>query len=724
MQNKRSRPALKSHPRTKRPGHLREQPLPTEGRNRAEDAIPAAEGEPSQSTGDAGAKASATGATPSEQPPAATDQKRSEPKAPATQDARKLGSSYIHGFDGLRAIAVGAVLLYHIAPNQFVGGYVGVDFFFVISGFLITYRILQGVRKQGDKYSLGQFWLRRLRRLMPALVLLVIVCVPLGAIIYPDLLVGGVRQVVGALTYLTNWIEIFHGSNYFDQANPMLFKNLWSVAVEEQFYLIWPPILLALLAVKPLIKALRALGRSGKVQAAEAEQDATERRRRGLTHRQLLAVAGGIALVSALLMGILASPDNYTRVYYGTDTHCFGLALGILLAVVWDQEKGPFSREWLASQAWVRYLAPVGLAGFVLLVLFVPDTARFTYPLGLLLASLCSLALVTSVVARPSALFVRVMELAPMRWLGTRSYGIYLWHWPLLVFGRILVPTAVGTVENVVVDVLFVLISLVVSELSYRYVEEPFRRDGILRSLEGLARRARTGRAGKAQALACAVLVVATVVSLATAPEKTQLQQAVEGFESQTGQEQQAEATTPADSEADTSTIPNYDPSQTTGVPDGSTVTAIGDSLISGTADGFRDKFDGLNFLAAPIRQWGDAVDVVNEGLEQGVIRQNVILDFGTNGGVSDEQLVRQVIEALGPERRIVLYTIYSPSTFVDDANAVYAKIAEEYPNVRLADWASVARAHPEYLHADRTHPDMDGMYPFVDAAIEAFSQS
>lgn len=642
-------------------------------------------------------------------------EKTEKAAAPQGGDARKLGSSYLPGLDGLRAIAVLAVLLYHIAPNQFVGGYVGVDFFFVISGFLITYNILRKVGQPDARFSLKEFWLRRIRRLFPALVALVLVCVPLGALIYPELLVGGLRQVLGALTCSTNWVEIVHGSNYFDQANPMLFKNLWSVAVEEQFYLIWPPILLALLAHK-------------------------------LSHRKLLGVAGGIAVASVVLMGVLASPDNYTRVYYGTDTHCFGLALGILLAFVWSKEDGPLSREWLRSRSWAGALPFVGLAGFCAIVMLFPDTSRLTYPIGLLLASLCSLALVSGVVARPAAPFTRAMELGPVRWLGTRSYGIYLWHWPLLVFGRILVPTALGTVENVLVDVVFVLISFGISELSYRFVEEPFRRNGIASTLRRTLRRARRGWAGRTQVAATAALTVATVVAIVTAPTKTELQQQVEALHAQQAEQQaqteQVVEDTPAKDQGDadgsgsdegnqadqatgdTSSIPNYDPTQTTGVPSGATVTAIGDSLISGVQSGFNAEFEGLNFLAEPIRQWDDAVQVVNDGLAQGVIRQNVILDFGTNGGVRDEQLVYQVLDALGPDRRIVLYNIYSPSTFVGDANALYARIAEEYPNVYLADWYSVANQHPEYLKPDRTHPNMTGMYPFVDVAKATFSQS
>lgn len=311
------------------------------------------------------------------------------------KDARNLGKSYLPGLDGLRCIAVLAVLLYHISPNQFVGGYIGVDLFFVISGFLITYLNLQKIENPNKTFSLKNFWLRRARRLIPALVLVILVCVPLGALIYPDILVGAFRQVAGALTYTTNWVEIIHGSNYFDQANPSLFKNFWSLAVEEQFYLIWPPILLLLMS-------------------------------RRLRNSQLISIIAAIGLASLILMGVLATPDNYTRVYYGTDTHCFGLAFGIIFAFIWNRQEGSLSREWITSQKWTVALAPVGLVGFALIVMLVPDAAAFTYPFGLGLGSLFSLFLVGSVIIRQDSVFTRIMELAPMRWVGVRSYSIYL----------------------------------------------------------------------------------------------------------------------------------------------------------------------------------------------------------------------------------------------------------------------------------------------------------
>lgn len=610
-------------------------------------------------------------------------------------DARKLGKSYMPGLDGLRALAVLAVLLYHISPNQFIGGYIGVDLFFVISGFLITYRNLQNIQNPNKKFTLKNFWLRRARRLIPALVLVILVCVPIGAIIYPDILVGAFRQVAGALTYSTNWVEIIHGSNYFDQANPSLFKNFWSLAVEEQFYIIWPPLLLLLLS-------------------------------RRLKNSQLITIVATIAVASMVLMGVLAAPDNYTRVYYGTDTHCFGLAMGIIFAFIWNKEKGSLSKEWLSAQPWIPALAPVGLIGFALIVMLVPDTAAFTYPFGLVLGSLFSLFLVGAVIIRPDTLFTRIMELAPLRWLGVRSYGIYLWHWPMLVFGRILIPTAMGTVENVAVDVLFAFISFVAADLSYRFVEEPMRKDGFIKSLEKLVDRVRDGIVGRVQAGVCVVLVIATIIAIATAPAKTQLQMQIE--QQQADQAQQAQEAqqnnTEGGSPQDPGSIPNYDESQMKGIPDSSTITAIGDSLISGNSIGFEEEFPEINFLAEPIRQWEQGVEVVKEGNQQGLIRQNVILDFGTNGGVADEDLVRQVLDELGPNRRILLYNIYSPSTFVDEANEIYEKFAEEYPNVYLVDWNSVASAHPEYLLSDRTHTNIEGQNAFVAAAKEVFEES
>lgn len=248
---------------------------------------------------------------------------------------------------------------------------------------------------------------------------------------------------------------------------------------------------------------------------------------------------------------------------------------------------------------------------------------------------------------------------------------------------------------------------------------------GFIKSLEKLVDRVREGIVGKIQAAVCVVLVLATIIAIATAPAKTQLQLQIEQQQAEQAQQaQEAQQNAGNGSPQDPGSIPNYDESQMTGIPDSSTITAIGDSLISGNSIGFEEEFPEINFLAEPIRQWEQGVEVVQAGIDQGLIRQNVILDFGTNGGVKDEALVREVLDTLGSDRRILLYNIYSPSSFVEESNAIYEKLAEEYPNVYLVDWNSVAAAHPEYLNSDRTHTNIEGQNAFVDAAKSVFSES
>ena len=621
------------------------------------------------------------------------------------QDARKLGSSYIPGLDGLRAIAVLAVLLYHIAPNQFVGGYVGVDFFFVISGFLITYGILRKVGRPDARFSLKDFWLRRVRRLFPALVVLVLVCVPLAALIYPELLVGAARQVLGALTCTTNWVEIVHGSNYFDQANPMLFKNLWSVAVEEQFYLIWPPILLALLA-----------------------------RRRPLSHARMLGVAGGIAVVSLLLMGLLASPENYTRVYYGTDTHCFGLALGILLALVWDQEDGPLSRAWLSSRRWVGLLAPVGLAGFVALVCLVPDSSAFTYPFGLLLASLCSLCLVTSVVARPARTFCRVMELAPMRWVGTRSYGIYLWHYPLLLLMN---PVSDISAKPWWMYVIQILVIVGVAELSYRFIETPFRHGAFGRFVEQL----RSGnislpvmvRRHVPLVAVCSALAVVALGGLVFVPNTSALSEegaalladgaAGNGNTGAEGGDAAANATGEGNAMSGTNASGDADATDDSGFPAGSyDILMVGDSVSLRCVDTFANTFPHGHIDAAKSRQFSAGIETYRSYVDQNLAGKIAVFALGTNGLVTDEQ-IDELMGLVGSRRVAVFINTRSPQPWVGATNEAIARAAERYDNVHVIDWYGYSANRNDVFDGDGTHLNNKGANEYINLVYDAVKE-
>ena len=259
-----------------------------------------------------------------------------ERPAPSTTTPTYTGTpttatAHLDGLDGLRALAIGAVLVYHLDPSWLLGGFLGVDVFFVVSGFLIT-TLLQREALAHGRIAFGRFWTRRARRLIPALVVCVVVSTVAARVAHHDLVVHIGRQILGALTFSTNWVETAAGSSYFDQTAPQLFMSFWSLAVEEQFYLVWP-LVVAVIMTTTLLRGRRvAVG---------------------------LGVSLGVALLSTALMALLYVPgEDATRVYYGTDTHVMGLMLGAALAFAWSSSwRTRYASVWLAvrgqSSGWL-----------------------------------------------------------------------------------------------------------------------------------------------------------------------------------------------------------------------------------------------------------------------------------------------------------------------------------------------------------------------------------
>ena len=344
--------------------------------------------------------------------------------------------------------------------------------------------------------DLPGFWSRRARRLLPALLVCVPASVLLARLSEGDLLVGIGRQVVGAGTFTSNWLEIAAGSDYFAATSPQLLMNLWSLAVEEQFYLLWPLAVLGLLAVtrRPEARAAAALG---------------------------------LAVLSAALMALRLDPDSPTRVYYGTDTHVMGLMLGAALAFAYAAPH----RAWTTSAWWAAHRRQVAVAALVTLLGLMAlggEDSALTFRGGILLASLATTALVLVVVERPGRLRA-VLELPAARWVGARSYGIYLWHWPVfLVIGQDL-PVAPGGTTYLLTRGWCVVVTFVIADLSYRFVETPVRRYGFAGTARvATARLRRIGpRAARVIWSVALVLAVALVAVLLTAPERTSTEELI-----------------------------------------------------------------------------------------------------------------------------------------------------------------------------------------------------
>ena len=604
---------------------------------------------------------------------------------------RRPPAARLAGLDGLRALAITAVLVFHLDPSWLPGGFLGVDVFFVVSGFLIT-TLLVRERAVTGTVDLPGFWTRRARRLLPALLLCVPASVLLARLTEGDLLVGIGRQVVGAFTFTSNWLEIAAGSDYFAATSPQLFMNLWSLAVEEQFYLVWPVVVLVLLRT---------------THRAEARA----------------AVALGVAVLSSALMAVRLDPENTTRVYYGTDTHVMGLMLGAALAFAYTAPH----RAWTTTRWWSehrRQVAAGALATLLALFALLGEDSALTFRGGILLASLATTALVLVVVERPGRLRT-VLEVPVVRWVGARSYGIYLWHWPVfLVIGQDL-PVAPGGASYVLTRVWCVVVTLVVADLSYRLVEMPVRRHGFAGSARVALGRLRSigTRGARVVWSVVLVLVVALVAVLLTAPERTSTEELIAANQVDLVEPASARtAGTPPPSSSTPTTRPTASPKPVAPVwtmPKGSEIDVFGDSMVVGASHALRYYLPKVRMDARSNRRWSQAPGLVQARGES--LRRAVVLAFGTNAG-TDEKAIRRTLKLIGPNRMVVVVTVHGRFARAASDNAALRELVKGMPNVQLADWDKVLAGSSGQLQPDGIHPSLEGSHLYAKTVRQAFA--
>lgn len=647
---------------------------------------------------------------------------------------------HIHGLDGLRSVAILAVLVFHLRPLSLPGGYLGVDVFFVISGFLITTLLVRELRKN-HKLDLRSFWTRRARRLLPALATVVLVSVVLALFAGNDLLVHIERQVLGALTFSNNWLEISAGSSYFNTTSPQLFVNFWSLAVEEQFYLLWPLVFVVLMA--------------------------TTR-----TGRQRVGILLGLAAVSAILMAVLFTPgQDATRVYYGTDTHAFGLMIGAAMAVsAASQSWNLFAQRWYARSRVL--LGVVGLVGLVLLMFWLDPSSSFAYRGGILLASLCTAGVIGAFPGERNVLR-SFFDLPPLVWIGQRSYGIYMWHWPVILllaaFAPAVTPDSLGSwVQRGAA----LVASIALAAASFRWIENPVRRNGFKETFRRIGAaiaapgRLTSARIGAGVSVACLVLFG---VAIGTAPDRSQVEIAMDeaaglvsggtaadpgtgGSGDDEGSEEPSDAAADEPSEdasdggeesaggdgesgAGESASEGSDGGDGSGgsedstagassseIASGEAISGFGDSMMYVAAPGLSETFPEMTIDAVSNRQWPDVQEAVEGALEDGSIRDVVVIAAGTNAGVRDQEIVRDTLDEIGSDRTVVLVNIYGASSWVPESNENLEEIAADYSNVVVADWNAAAAEHPDQLQPDNIHPDMEGMHLYAEVVEDALA--
>jgi peptidoglycan/LPS O-acetylase OafA/YrhL len=594
--------------------------------------------------------------------------------------------------DGLRAVAVTAVLLYHLPEAWLPGGFLGVDVFFVISGFLIT-SILTAEAQRTGRIGLGHFWLRRARRLLPALFCMLVVVVAVSAIFARDALSLLASDLPAVFGYFTNWWLIFHHVSYFQSVGrPPLVLHLWSLAVEEQFYLVWPVI--TFLIVR----------RSGRT-----------------TLIGWVALVGAIA--SSLWMAVLfqASGDP-SRVYFGTDSHAGGLLLGAALAIAFP----PWNRSSAVRASASRFLGAVGIASFIGLVALMTSLNQFgtfTYRGGIQLATVLT-AVIILVVTHPALRSARILATPTLQWIGKRSYAIYLWHWPIFELTR---PDIDVSFSGWPLTVFRLLIVAVASDLSYRFVEQPFR-TGVaqtaLRQLWG-RRRFVTLATGSALVLLLAVLTVELVTAPAIVPPQNLAAGATLAGRTRiipiakTGPSTQHSQHPPSS----TSSTAVHGAVSTT--PSGNRVLAIGDSVMLDAAPDLVQDLGPSTVVDAVVgRQVSDGIERLSD--YQAANRLSgltaLVIGLGTNGPMSLAQC-DQILSLASSVPRVVFVNVRMPRPWESITNGTLATCTAHQPRVVLVNWYD-ASAAPGVLGPDQIHSTPSGGSLYASLVTHAVTEA
>jgi peptidoglycan/LPS O-acetylase OafA/YrhL len=592
-------------------------------------------------------------------------------------------ASRFAGLDGLRAIAVVAVILFHLTPGALPGGYLGVDVFFVISGFLITGLLLRE-RATTGRIRLGAFWMRRARRLLPALALVVVSCSAVALALRGDVLVHLGRQVLGAATFSSNWLSIGAGQSYFDGTAPELFRNLWSLAVEEQFYLLWPLATLALLLVP--------------------------------SRRLRLGLVAALAVASAAAMWLVYLPGaDATRVYYGTDTHSFGLAIGAAIAIL-AHDPPPRLSALLSRRPATRIGAAIGAAsivGLCALAVWMPASAPIVYRGGLVAVALLTAATILGSIGAGSFLG-RALDIPPLRWIGERSYGLYLWHWPVFVLVIAALPGWQRTGgDGWAMGAIALVITVGAAAASYRFVERPIRLNGLRSTLRAWTSGWRASAPRLVATLAAVAITLgavgASVAAIASDPGKTSSQAAVEHGE-------QSIDTTPGKPGEPT---PGHTPAA---LPGGDQITAIGDSVMLASAPELQSTFPGIQIDAVVSRQLASVPFLLRQMAAAGTLRPTVVIGLGTNGPI-DRSTLDEVRDIAGDRHEIVVINVHAPRDWTDGVNSTLARFAQQYRGVELANWRDAIAGHLDLLARDQIHPGSAGGAIYARAVTDALQR-
>jgi peptidoglycan/LPS O-acetylase OafA/YrhL len=593
--------------------------------------------------------------------------------------SRESRLPYMPGIDALRAIAVLAVFFYHVGAEWIPGGFLGVDVFFVISGYLITALLLGEFRRAGH-IDVVAFWLRRARRLLPAVAVMIAVTLIFAALLTPGDLDRLRGDALASLLYVNNWHLVFTHQSYFQEfGRPSLLRNLWSLSVEEQFYLLWPLLFAA---------GMTLFGRK----------------------RLLVGALAGVAL-SALLMALLFDPGGSTnRVFYGTDTRAVGLMIGVALALVWhpsDLRMGTGRRAgW-----WLDAIGVVALVMIVRSLLTVHDFEPSLYRGGFLQVAFWT-GLLVAILAHPAARLGRTLGHPSLVWLGLRSYSFYLWHWPLLMLTR---PHLDVPLSGPLLVVLQLAGTLVLADLSYRYVEQPFRHR---RDSASAPRWLGVGRPALAGAVLATVFLVGWGSLVSTRGGDVERADAnparvvTSGFQG-AGAAHRLGMLGVVGVVDRIRGVPVKPLVRSTPKPP---ILAIGDSVMRGAAPGLARKLGNVVVDTHEGRQAAEYPPIVDQYRRERRLPQRVVIQVGNNGPLYTKE-IDALRAALTGVAHIYLVNVAVPRSWQGEVNGELENAVKSWPQARLVDWRSKFRADETY---DGIHLTPAGQAAYIELIASA----
>jgi len=571
------------------------------------------------------------------------------------------GIRYIPAIDGLRAVAVIAVMLYHLGFTWIPGGFLGVDLFFVISGYVITRLLLDSIQRSGG-LDLRAFYKARIRRLFPPLVFMIFVTIIYISIWAPETMRRFISDSPFALLGGMNWWLVFRHTDYFDTiSRPPLLQHTWSLGVEAQFYLIWPLILLLV---------LRQFGKA-KIPGAAL----------------LIAAFSGIALLLVSFEVDAANASQVSHVYFGTDTHSIGLFLGAALAVSWVPQnlQEQVNRR---AQDFIDGIGVIGFVGLLGVFLLVNESDPTLYKLAFPLAGIFGCAILTSIV-HPASRFAPILSSRVAVWIGERSYAIYLWHWVVFQVTRPAVDLEGSTWA---LYALRILVVFALADISLRLVELPVRSGLVEYWFKGMKYRTKNVQRRQKSTVVASVLLLILGTSYISANAISQSDKEMAIVKQQLEQPVQ--------------------PSEPTGTQTGG-LWVTGDSVILGIHYEL-DARSPIAIINARVgRQAPELIEVMKAD-KANAVDSTVIFNMGNNNKLTSDQ-VMAVFEEVKNQPRIIVVNTAVPRGWRDENNALIAQYAALY-GATVVDWASISMGHPEYFAPDGVHLVPAGVRAYVDA--------